>query len=95
MENCEIFGVPVNIMGYLMSSFIKRDCLAFLTYREAIHIYGRQDIKNIIRHIKKAFDMTNVARKLKYIKQLREESVDDNYYRLLKVAGKPMPDNES
>jgi len=33
--------------------------------------------------------MTNVARKLKSLKQLREESVDDYYYRLLKVAGKP------
>jgi len=33
--------------------------------------------------------MTNVARKLKSIKQLREESVDNYYYRLPKVAGKP------
>ena len=78
-----------------MSSYIKKDCLAFLSYREAIRIYGRQDIKNIIRHIKKAFDKTNVALKLKSIKQLREESVDNHYYRLLKAAGKPTPDDKS
>ena len=45
MENCETFGVPVNIMGYLMSSYIKKNSLAFFTYSEAIRIYGNQDIK--------------------------------------------------
>ena len=95
MENCEIFGYLLTSWDTSCQATLKKDCLAFLTYRDAIRIYGRQDIKNIILHIKKAFDMANVARKLKSIKQLREESVDDYYYRLLKVAGMPTPDSES